>query len=67
MDRTGIPLAHHCFVDSLWARWRAAHPAAGYLPAARTRNVVALDEPMPPCNDVTPRDMLDHTRFFAYS
>jgi tyrosinase len=58
---------HHCFIDSLWARWRAAHPGAGYLPAARTKNVVALDEPMPPWNDATPRDMLDHTRFYRYA
>ena len=57
---------HHCYLDSLWARWRPAHPTAGYLSATRTAGVVALDEPMPPCNDATPRDMLDHTRFYRY-
>ncbi|MEV8049470.1 tyrosinase MelC2 [Streptomyces bacillaris] len=57
---------HHAFIDRLWAQWQARHPRSAYLPAARTRNVVGLDDVMRPWNDVTPADMLDHTRYYTY-
>ncbi|MET9207117.1 tyrosinase family protein [Streptomyces bacillaris] len=57
---------HHAFIDRLWAQWQARHPRSTYLPAARTRNVVGLHDVMRPWNDVTPADMLDHTRYYTY-
>ncbi|MET9802539.1 tyrosinase family protein [Streptomyces sp. NPDC006368] len=57
---------HHAFIDKLWADWQALHPRSGYLPAAGTPNVVDLRDTMRPWNDVTPADMLDHTRHYTY-
>lgn len=57
---------HHAFVDKLWADWQARHPRSTYLPAADTANVVDLRDTMRPWNDVTPADMLDHTRHYTF-
>ncbi|OEJ62294.1 tyrosinase [Streptomyces agglomeratus] len=57
---------HHAFIDRLWAQWQARHPGSTYLPAVQTRNVVSLNDVMRPWNDVTPADMLDHTRHYTY-
>ncbi|WP_149179681.1 tyrosinase MelC2 [Streptomyces sp. TRM49041] len=57
---------HHAFVDKLWAEWQARHPRSTYLPTGPTRNVVDLNKPMRPWNDVTPADLLDHTRFYTF-
>ncbi|MFB6835816.1 tyrosinase family protein [Streptomyces sp. NPDC056361] len=57
---------HHAFVDKLWADWQARHPRSTYLPAAGTPNVVDLGDTMRPWNDVTPADMLDHTRHYTF-
>ncbi|WP_369147945.1 tyrosinase family protein [Streptomyces sp. R44] len=57
---------HHAFVDKLWADWQARHPRSTYLPAAGTPNVVDLRDTMRPWNDVTPADMLDHTRHYTF-
>ncbi|MGA5419745.1 tyrosinase MelC2 [Streptomyces lavendulocolor] len=57
---------HHAFIDKLWADWQARHPRSAYLPAAGTPNVVDLNDTMRPWNDVTPADMLDHTRHYTY-
>ncbi|MBT2399831.1 tyrosinase family protein [Streptomyces sp. ISL-100] len=57
---------HHAFIDRLWAQWQARHPGSTYLPAARTPSVVSLNDVMRPWNDVTPADMLDHTRHYTY-
>ncbi|MEU9982911.1 tyrosinase family protein [Streptomyces sp. NPDC050856] len=57
---------HHAFIDKLWADWQARHPRSVYLPAAGTPNVVDLNDTMRPWNDVTPADMLDHTRHYTY-
>ncbi|MFF1510915.1 tyrosinase family protein [Streptomyces sp. NPDC058326] len=57
---------HHAFVDKLWADWQARHPGSTYLPAAGTANVVDLGDTMRPWNDVTPADMLDHTRHYTF-
>ncbi|MGF1427992.1 tyrosinase MelC2 [Kitasatospora sp. LaBMicrA B282] len=57
---------HHCFIDRLWAGWQARHPDQGYLPTDPTQDVVALHQPMKPWNDVTPADLLDHTRYYTY-
>ncbi|GHH45775.1 tyrosinase MelC2 [Streptomyces candidus] len=57
---------HHAFIDRLWAQWQARHPRSTYLPAATTPNVVDLNDVMRPWNDVTPADMLDHTRHYTY-
>jgi tyrosinase len=72
MDTTASPndpafWLHHCFIDRLWASWQAANPGAGYLPDTSAPHVVDIDEPMQPWGDVTPRDMLDHTRFYTYA
>ncbi|MGW1765416.1 tyrosinase MelC2 [Streptomyces sp. NPDC002073] len=57
---------HHAFIDKLWADWQKLHPQSGYLPAAGTPNVVDLGDTMRPWNDVTPADMLDHTKFYTF-
>ncbi|MFE6711898.1 tyrosinase family protein [Streptomyces sp. NPDC087908] len=57
---------HHAFIDKLWADWQARHPRSPYLPAAGTPNVVDLGDTMRPWNDVTPADMLDHTRHYTF-
>ncbi|GAA4890632.1 tyrosinase family protein [Streptomyces coeruleoprunus] len=57
---------HHAFIDKLWADWQARHPRSTYLPTGNTPNVVDLNDTMRPWNDVTPADMLDHTRFYTY-
>lgn len=57
---------HHAFVDKLWADWQARNPQAGYLPASRTQNVIDLRGVLPPWNNVTPADMLDHRRFYTF-
>ncbi|MFE1377551.1 tyrosinase family protein [Streptomyces sp. NPDC058740] len=57
---------HHAFIDKLWAEWQARHPKSAYLPAAGTANVVDLHDTMRPWNDVTPADMLDHTRHYTF-
>ncbi|CAM5498522.1 tyrosinase family protein [Streptomyces tanashiensis] len=41
-------------------------PRSTYLPAAGTANVVDLGDTMRPWNDVTPADMLDHTRHYTF-
>ncbi|MFD5568668.1 tyrosinase MelC2 [Streptomyces cadmiisoli] len=56
----------HAYVDKLWARWQRRHPRSGYLPAAGTRDVVDLNDPMKPWNDTTPADMLDHTPHYTF-
>ncbi|GGU58104.1 tyrosinase MelC2 [Streptomyces lavendofoliae] len=57
---------HHAFIDKLWADWQARHPRSPYLPTAGTPDVVDLNDTMRPWNDVTPADMLDHTRHYTY-
>ncbi|MEV4876846.1 tyrosinase MelC2 [Streptomyces cyaneofuscatus] len=57
---------HHAFIDRLWAQWQARHPRSAYLPATGTRNVVSLNDVMRPWNDVTPAEMLDHTKFYTF-
>ena len=57
---------HHCFIDKCWADWSAAHPGQPYLPSGGTPNVLDVNEPMPPWNDLTPADVFDHTRFYTY-
>ncbi|MET9621687.1 MULTISPECIES: tyrosinase family protein [unclassified Streptomyces] len=57
---------HHAFIDKLWADWQARHPRSTYLPAAGTPDVVDLGDTMRPWNDVTPADMLDHTRHYTF-
>lgn len=57
---------HHAYVDKLWAAWQARHPQSAYLPAGGTPDVVDLHDTMRPWNDVTPADLLDHRRFYAF-
>ncbi|MFJ8386456.1 tyrosinase family protein [Streptomyces sp. NPDC094438] len=57
---------HHAFIDKLWAQWQAMHPGSPYLPTAGTRDVVDLHDTMRPWNNVTPADLLDHTRYYTY-
>lgn len=57
---------HHAFIDRLWADWQSRHPNSPYLPAAGTPNVVDLRDTMRPWNNVTPADMLNHTRYYTY-
>ncbi|GAA2258980.1 MULTISPECIES: tyrosinase MelC2 [Kitasatospora] len=57
---------HHCFIDKLWAEWQTRHRDQSYLPTGNTANVVDLNETMKPWNNVSPADMLDHTKFYTY-
>ncbi|MEU6064824.1 tyrosinase family protein [Streptomyces sp. NPDC047082] len=57
---------HHCFIDKLWADWQRLHPSSGYVPVSAPPGVVGLQDTMKPWNDVTPEDMLDHTKFYTY-
>ncbi|RLV08779.1 tyrosinase [Streptomyces griseocarneus] len=57
---------HHANIDRLWAEWQKMHPSSGYLPTGGTANVVDLNDTMRPWNNVTPADMLDHTKFYTY-
>ncbi|MBL1082249.1 tyrosinase family protein [Streptomyces actinomycinicus] len=57
---------HHCFIDKLWADWQAKHPSSGYVPVTAPEGVIGLRDTMKPWNDVTPQDMLDHTKFYTY-
>ncbi|MFD0007887.1 tyrosinase family protein [Streptomyces sp. NPDC127178] len=57
---------HHAFIDKLWADWQARHPSSPYLPDTQTEDVIDVDSTMRPWDDVTPRDMLDHTQFYTY-
>jgi tyrosinase len=58
---------HHAFIDKCWADWCALHPMTPrYLPAASTAAVVDVGELLPPWNDMTPADLLDHRRYYTY-
>ncbi|MCB5165749.1 tyrosinase family protein [Streptomyces bambusae] len=57
---------HHAYIDKLWADWQKLHPQSGYLPTGNTANVVDLNDTMRPWNNVTPADMLDHTKFYTF-
>ncbi|MEN8654573.1 tyrosinase family protein [Streptomyces sp. 21So2-11] len=64
---------HHSFMDLLWIRWQKAHPRAGYLPRRKLPEsdpeqgrVFSLQDPMPPWN-VTPAQLLDHTKYYRYA
>lgn len=57
---------HHSYLDKLWAEWQREHPASSYLPVDSTPNVAALHDVMRPWDDITPADVLDHTRFYTY-
>ncbi|GAA2519166.1 tyrosinase family protein [Winogradskya humida] len=58
---------HHCYIDKLWADWQAKHPGYGYLPAATTKNVIALNDPMPPWKTRKPSELIDHKPFYTYA
>ncbi|MCM2389195.1 tyrosinase family protein [Streptomyces albipurpureus] len=64
---------HHSYMDLLWLRWQSAHPDADYLPRTKlpasdpqSGRVFALDEPLPPWQ-ITPAELLDHTRWYRYA
>ena len=57
---------HHCFIDKCWADWSARPSGGEYLPTGNTPNVVDLTDRLPPWNDTTPADLLDHTRYYTY-
>ncbi|MER7466705.1 tyrosinase family protein [Streptomyces sp. NPDC097981] len=57
---------HHAFIDMLWAEWQHRNPKSAYLPGAGTPQVVDLHRPMRPWNNVTPADLLDHRKFYAF-
>ncbi|MFC4337787.1 tyrosinase family protein [Salininema proteolyticum] len=62
----------HAFVDKLWADWRHLNPEEDYVPRdpipdwdPQHGKVISLCEKLPPW-EVTPADLLDHTRFGRY-
>jgi tyrosinase len=57
---------HHAFVDKCWADWCAQQTGDRYLPVDDTPDAVDADELLPPWNDTTPADLIDHTRYYVY-
>ncbi|MCB5166513.1 tyrosinase family protein [Streptomyces bambusae] len=57
---------HHAFVDKLWAQWQRRHPRSRYLPAESTDQVRGFRATLPPWNDVTPADLIDHRRHYFF-
>ncbi len=62
---------HHCNVDRIWAAWQALYPQAEYQPQQSASDDLLfhrIDDPMHTFfeEEVTPRDMLDHTAFYEY-
>jgi tyrosinase len=58
---------HHTFIDKLWSDWCARQWASGrYLPTGDTADVIDLAEPLPPWNDMTPADLIDHRAHYTY-
>jgi tyrosinase len=58
---------HHAFIDKCWSDWCARHRTSGpYLPTGNTANVVDLNELLPPWNDTTPADLIDHSSYYTY-
>lgn len=66
---------NHCFVDKIWADWQRLHPPAepepgspegshpvSYVPVSGGPPGHNCDDKMPPWNQRTPRDVLDHTK-----
>jgi tyrosinase len=59
---------HHAFIDKCWSDWCARQPpGTHYLPTGNTTDVVDLTEPLPPWNDTTPADLIDHRKFYTYN
>lgn len=46
--------------------WQQEHPSSSCLPVDSTPNVAALHDVMRPWGDITPADVLDHTRFYTH-
>jgi tyrosinase len=57
---------HHAFIDKCWSDWCAAQTGDRYLPIAGTAGVVDLNELLPPWNDTTPAQLIDHSRYYTY-
>ncbi|MYR76066.1 MULTISPECIES: tyrosinase family protein [unclassified Streptomyces] len=51
---------HHCNLDRLWAEWRQRHPGAPYVPVSGAPPGNNLSDVLPPWNERTIADLLDH-------
>ncbi|WP_405800157.1 tyrosinase family protein [Streptomyces halstedii] len=51
---------HHCNLDRLWAEWRQRHPGAPYVPVSGAPPGSNLSDVLPPWNERTIADLLDH-------
>jgi tyrosinase len=59
---------HHAFIDKCWSDWCVRQQAAGrYLPTGNTAGVIDVNELLPPWNDTTPANLVDHTPYYTYS
>ncbi|WP_432816271.1 grixazone synthase [Streptomyces vilmorinianum] len=58
---------HHCFIDKLWSVWQKRHPKVPhYLPLEPTPDVPDINTKLAPWFTMTPRDLIDHRRFYFY-
>jgi tyrosinase len=57
---------HHAFIDKCWSDWCIPQTGDRYLPTGNTTNVIDSTEPLPPWNDMTPADLIDHTLHYSY-
>lgn len=62
---------HHCNVDRIWAAWQHQYPTAEYVPpqtASDDLRFHRIDDPMHSFfnEDVTPRQVLDTSRWYQY-
>lgn len=56
---------HHCFVDKIWADWRAQHPTEQYLPQTGGPAGHNVGDAMYPWT-TTPADVLNHQGYYLY-
>ncbi|MFJ8077203.1 grixazone synthase [Streptomyces sp. NPDC096176] len=58
---------NHCMIDRCWALWQQRHPdVPHYLPQTDTRDVPDLNTPLGPWHTMTPKDLIDHTKWYRY-
>ncbi|WP_069815455.1 tyrosinase family protein [Streptomyces sp. TP-A0874] len=52
---------HHCNLDRLWAQWQRQHPGTPYVPTSGAPKGNNLPDVLPPWDQRTIADVLDHT------
>ncbi|MFB7863892.1 grixazone synthase [Streptomyces sp. NPDC056069] len=58
---------NHCMIDRCWALWQARNPEVPpYLPIQPTQDVPDLNTSLGPWHTMTPKDLIDHTKWYRY-